>query len=171
MNTAVIIIKMIITKVKHHLNHEHRLTSVWLQWTTRSNNNNDNYADSTQNQWAPINIYVSAVSKNNNMNNSNNYILQWKQHLKQWSQIHLYRTSMKNERSEKGPRWMPTPWLQWIWLKNTKNKERERESILPKWQDGQHQHKTDNMQANKMNMFTCTWLQWLVASLQKCSAD
>ena len=35
-------------------------------------------------------------------------------------------------------------------------KQRERESILPKWQDGQHQHKTDNMQANKMNIFTST---------------
>lgn len=35
-------------------------------------------------------------------------------------------------------------------------KQRERESILLKWQDGQHQHKTDNMQANKMNIFTCT---------------
>ena len=40
--------------------------------------------------------------------------------------------------------------------KYEKQRERERESILPKWQDGQHQHKTDNMQANKMNMFTCT---------------
>ena len=159
MNTAVIIIKMIITKVKHHLNHEHRLTSVWLQWTTRSNNNNDNYADSTQNQWAPINIYVSAVSKNNNMNNSNNYILQWKQHLKQWSQIHLYRTSMKNERSEKGPRWMPTPWLQWIWLKNTKNKrERERASC-----------QSGKMVNTNIKRTTCKQTRWTCLHVHDCS--